>query len=134
MTALALFLRLPDTTVDLTSWNHWRLPAVKYTTETPDDDFGPVLVTVEYQVAPEQVEEFLKAVRQYRRIRRRDGARGWATSTIWRMDIARSKPSSSRRGPNISANPNDSRRRISRPRSESNDVSYPSRKSSTWFR
>jgi hypothetical protein len=43
----------------------------------PDDDFGPVLVTVEYQVAPEQDEEFLKAVRQYRRIRRRDGARRW---------------------------------------------------------
>jgi MFS family permease len=77
MTGLALFLRLPDTTVDLTSWNHWRLPVVKYSTETPDDDFGPVLVTVEYQVAPEQVEEFLKAVRQYRRIRRRDGARRW---------------------------------------------------------
>jgi Transmembrane secretion effector len=76
-TALALFLRLPDTTVDLTSWNHWRLPVVKYSAETPDDDFGPVLATVEYQVAPEQVEEFLKAVRQYRRIRRRDGARRW---------------------------------------------------------
>jgi MFS family permease len=77
MTALALFLRLPDTTVDLTSWNHWRLPVVKYGAETPDDDFGPVLVTVEYEVAPEQVEEFLKAVRQHRRIRRRDGARRW---------------------------------------------------------
>src|SRR5580692_4747780 len=26
--ALGLFLRLPDTTVDLTPWNHWRLPAI----------------------------------------------------------------------------------------------------------
>jgi predicted MFS family arabinose efflux permease len=29
MTALALFLLLPDATVDLTSWNHWRLPALE---------------------------------------------------------------------------------------------------------
>jgi hypothetical protein len=36
-----------------------------------------VLVTVEYQVAPEKVAEFLKAVRQWGRIRRRDGARRW---------------------------------------------------------
>jgi hypothetical protein len=42
-----------------------------------DDDFGPVLVTVEYQVASEEVAEFLKAVQQHRRIRRRDGARRW---------------------------------------------------------
>ncbi len=28
MTVLALFFRLPDATIDLTSWNHWRLPTV----------------------------------------------------------------------------------------------------------
>jgi hypothetical protein len=42
-----------------------------------DGDLGPVLVTVEYEVAPDQAKDFLKAVRQYRRIRRRDGARKW---------------------------------------------------------
>ena len=42
-----------------------------------DGDFGPVLVTVEYQVAPEEAADFLKAVRQYKRIRRRDGAQRW---------------------------------------------------------
>ena len=42
-----------------------------------DEDFGPVLVTVEYQVASEETAEFLKAVQQHRRIRRRDGARKW---------------------------------------------------------
>jgi MFS family permease len=76
-TALAPFLRLPDTTVDLTSWNHWRLPATKDQDLPTDDDFGPVLVTVEYQVAAREATEFLAAVRQHGRIRRRDGARRW---------------------------------------------------------
>ncbi len=77
MTALTLFLRLPDATVDLTSWNHWRLPAMEKDTPSIDGDLGPVLVTVEYEVAPDQAKDFLKAVRQYRRIRRRDGAQHW---------------------------------------------------------
>jgi MFS family permease len=77
MTALGLFLRLPDARVDLTSWNYWRAPATGNGALPTDDDFGPVLVTVEYQVASEEVAEFLKAVRQHRRIRRRDGARRW---------------------------------------------------------
>jgi MFS family permease len=77
MTALALFLRLPDARVDLTSWNYWRAPATGTGALPTDDDFGPVLVTVEYQVASEEVAEFLKAVQQHRRIRRRDGARRW---------------------------------------------------------
>jgi hypothetical protein len=76
-TALAPFLRLPDTTVDLTSWNHWRLPTTDDHALPTDDDFGPVLVTVEYQVAAEKTAEFLAAVRQHRRIRHRDGARSW---------------------------------------------------------
>jgi hypothetical protein len=70
-------LRLPDTTFDLTSWNHWRLPATEDQALPTNDDFGPVLVTVEYQVAPEEAAEFLAAVRQHGRIRRRDGARSW---------------------------------------------------------
>jgi MFS family permease len=77
MTVLALFLRLPETTVDLTSWNSWRLPATQNRALPSDDDFGPVLVTVEYQVASDETAEFLTAVRQHRRIRRRDGARRW---------------------------------------------------------
>jgi hypothetical protein len=76
-TALAPFLRLLDTTVDLTSWNHWRLPITDERALPIDDDFGPVLVTVEYQVATEEAAEFLAAVRQNGRIRRRDGARSW---------------------------------------------------------
>ena len=40
-------------------------------------DAGPVLVTVEYDVIPEKTSEFLDAIREYGRIRRRDGASRW---------------------------------------------------------
>lgn len=76
-TALALFLRLPDATVDLTAWNHWRVPNVEASVLAAGEDSGPVLVTVEYEVIPENVGEFLKAARRYGRIRRRDGAMRW---------------------------------------------------------
>jgi predicted MFS family arabinose efflux permease len=73
-TALGFFLRLPDVSVDLTPWNHWRLP------EVVDESVhagGPVLVTVEYQVDPERAAEFIQAMHQYGRVRRRDGASRW---------------------------------------------------------
>jgi quinol monooxygenase YgiN len=38
---------------------------------------GPVVVTVEYQIAPEHAEDFVSAMNEVRRIRRRDGARRW---------------------------------------------------------
>jgi hypothetical protein len=38
---------------------------------------GPVLVTVEYDVTPGSESEFLTAMREYGRIRRRDGASRW---------------------------------------------------------
>ena len=73
-TVLGLFLRLPEGSVDLTPWNHWRLPLVSAANTAAD---GPVLVTVEYQVDPGQVSEFLKTIHQYGRVRRRDGASRW---------------------------------------------------------
>jgi MFS family permease len=76
-TALALFMRLPEATVDLTSWNHWRLPPLESSALSAGDDAGPVLVTVEYEVVPENHKEFLQAARAWGRIRRRDGARRW---------------------------------------------------------
>ena len=72
-TVLGLFLRLPDVGIDLTPWNHWRLPSVVDT----DAEAGPILVTVEYHVDPERVSEFIKTMRQYGRVRRRDGASRW---------------------------------------------------------
>jgi len=72
-TGLALFLRLPDVSLDLTPWNHWRTPAVGGHQKLD----GPVLVIVEYEVEPEQASDFLVAIYEYGRIRRRDGASRW---------------------------------------------------------
>ena len=72
--ALALFWRLPDVSVDLTPWNHWRLPTI---VDADLDSGGRVLITVEYQVDPERISEFLTAMHRYRRLRRRDGASRW---------------------------------------------------------
>ena len=43
----------------------------------PEPDEGPVLVTVEYQIDPNKAAEFLDAIHDYERIRRRDGATRW---------------------------------------------------------
>jgi MFS family permease len=74
----ALFAKLPDSTADLSPWNHWRMPiVVKGGVSVSDPEEGPVLVTVEYFVIPERREEFVEAIHLYERIRRRDGASRW---------------------------------------------------------
>ena len=75
-TGLGFLCRLPDTTADVTPWNHWRMPVI------PDDvelglESGPVLVTVEYVVDRDHASDFIKAIHRYERIRRRDGASRW---------------------------------------------------------
>jgi len=75
-TGLGLLWRLPDTTIDVTPWNHWRMPVI------PEDldlglESGPVLVTVEYLVDRDHASDFLKAMQRNKRIRRRDGASRW---------------------------------------------------------
>jgi hypothetical protein len=70
---LGLLLPLPDQNIDLTPWNHWRLPPVA----DADGDAGPVLVTVEYHVDPRRAVDFVETMRQYGRVRRRDGASRW---------------------------------------------------------
>jgi hypothetical protein len=74
--AIALFVQLPDSTADLSPWNHWRMPVIVQEA-TADLQRGPVLVTVEYTVIPEHEAEFVDAIHQYGRIRRRDGAYRW---------------------------------------------------------
>ncbi len=57
---------------------HWRHP------EMPDwvpPDLGPVLVTVEYRIHPDRSGEFVTALRELSRIRRRDGALRWGLFT-----------------------------------------------------
>jgi len=76
-TALAFIAPWPERTPDVTPWVHWRRPTVHDgAMATPDQ--GPVLVTVEYTVAPADVEEFLRAMQPYGRVRRRDGAFRWS--------------------------------------------------------
>src|ERR1700691_992424 len=68
------WFRLPNTKLDLSIWNHWVKPAM---IEEPDPDQGPVLITVKYVVDPAKAPEFLHQIRNYERIRRRDGAISW---------------------------------------------------------
>lgn len=60
--------------LDLASSLHWPLPTA---TEGVGLDRGPVLVTIEYRVAPVRVPAFFTAMESMRRIRRRDGALVW---------------------------------------------------------
>ena len=75
-TLTGLFLKLPDATVDLTPWIHWRVPTV-LNQDPAAADAGPVMVTVEYSVDPERVPGFITAIYKYERVRRRDGAYQW---------------------------------------------------------
>jgi len=71
-----LFAKLPDSTADLSPWNHWRMPIVVEEVKANLRQ-GPVLVTVEYQVVREREVEFVRIINEYARIRRRDGAYRW---------------------------------------------------------
>lgn len=59
--------------LDLTPSMHWPIPLI----ENVDQDRGPVLVTVHYQIVPDKIAEFLEAMAEMRRIRQRDGAFFW---------------------------------------------------------
>src|SRR5690606_9158373 len=52
-------------------------PAPEKLPAGPGEDDGPVVITVEYRIAPEDRDDFVAAMRELRRIRRRDGARRW---------------------------------------------------------
>jgi MFS family permease len=67
--------RLPgDDSLDLRPSRHWPAPVVK---ESLPGDRGPVLVTVEYTVAPGDRDAFAAALAANAHIRRRDGAIYW---------------------------------------------------------
>jgi predicted MFS family arabinose efflux permease len=62
------------TGVDLTPSMHWPTPL---TTQPIDRDRGPVLVTVEYRIRPQDREAFLQTLEELGSERRRDGAYQW---------------------------------------------------------
>jgi predicted MFS family arabinose efflux permease len=74
--AIGAFAKLPDTPVDTTPWNHWRMPAIIHEAAS-ELEHGPVLVTVRYRVRPQHDDAFVRAMESYGRIRRRDGASWW---------------------------------------------------------
>jgi MFS family permease len=58
-------------TLDLTPSMHWPEPI---TTGEIELDRGPVLVTIEYRIDPKQRDRFLRAMKPYAQLLRRDGA------------------------------------------------------------
>lgn len=60
--------------VDLTPSMHWPAPLTAYPIE---HDRGPVLVTVEYRIHPQDRQDFLQLLEQLGPERRRDGAYRW---------------------------------------------------------
>jgi hypothetical protein len=59
---------------DLTPAGVWSDPIVDI---EPRPDDGPVLITVEYLVDPADTDDFISAMHELNRIRRRDGAYRW---------------------------------------------------------
>jgi MFS family permease len=72
---LALWLPLSRSVErNLDLLQRWKEPS---TAVPVDSRTGPVVVTIEYMIREEDVLEFLRAMGERRRIRRRDGARNW---------------------------------------------------------
>ena len=68
-------LRLPDPSrLDPTHSSHWPMPELAL---DPEEQSGAVLVTVEYRVLPDCVEDFVKAMELTSRSRLRTGALRW---------------------------------------------------------
>jgi hypothetical protein len=60
--------------VDLSPALGWSEPALAF---EPAPQDGPVLVTLEYRIPAERATEFVQAMQQLGRVRRRDGAYSW---------------------------------------------------------
>jgi hypothetical protein len=72
--------------VDWTPSMHWPMPI---TVQEMAHDRGPVLVTVEYRIRPQDCEAFLEAIARLGDERRRDGAYDWAFSkTLQTRDVS----------------------------------------------
>lgn len=61
--------------LNLDPLGRWREPSLALDLKPRS---GPIRITVEYMIRPEDTREFLDAMAERRRIRRRDGARHWA--------------------------------------------------------
>ena len=71
---LRRFVIVDPGNANLSPSQHWPDPTVAF---EPAPEKGPVLVMVEYDIAPEATEEFVTAMQGVRRLRLRDGALRW---------------------------------------------------------
>jgi predicted MFS family arabinose efflux permease len=74
MLALAFLRPLPASEPDLTPASHWPEPVMRRVTS---GERGPVLVTVTYNIAPQDVTGFMRALSHFAAERLRDGAYQW---------------------------------------------------------
>lgn len=70
-------LKLPKGEFDLMPSKHWPVPL---TAAPIENDRGPVVIHIEYQIAPEDRVDFLKALANLSAERHRDGAYVWGVS------------------------------------------------------
>ncbi|MGK2911984.1 MAG: MFS transporter [Sphingobium sp.] len=84
---LGLLLKLPQVEeLNLDPQNRWQEPETAVKIEPRS---GPVVVTIEYRIAPADIRDFLAAMNERKRIRVRDGARHWTLlrdlgdETLW---------------------------------------------------
>ncbi len=74
LAAIPRFRLGASTNLDFSPSQHWPEPLLE---SEPAPADGPVLITVEYQIEPEQLARFAQVMREVGQIRRRDGAYRW---------------------------------------------------------
>lgn len=71
--------------INLDPHGRWQVPDIALPLEARS---GPIVVTIEYRVSPANIVPFLTAMSERRRIRLRDGARGWTLMRdLERLDL-----------------------------------------------
>lgn len=72
---LGIWVKLPPhVTASLDPLNRWKEPQLELDLQPRS---GPIVIEIEYEIPPENLDEFLRVMAERKRIRRRDGARHW---------------------------------------------------------
>lgn len=80
--AVGLVLAIPPRVMlDLDPANRWQEPEISLPIEPRS---GPIVISIEYKIRPQDVREFLRVMADRKRVRMRDGAREW----VLRRDLS----------------------------------------------